>query len=139
MQRNVHHRQSIRSPLYFGSIAAIVVGTGFGAHAIITNLVLVSALHAPQATHVEQTDLVALVQNNQTEQAFAAAFEQGDTLFATVFNAVDGVGANVGQGQPVHARTACRPGRSGRVGDKHAGAGDRPERAGLQRVSQPAG
>jgi hypothetical protein len=98
MQRNVRHRQSIRAPLYCGAIAAIV-GTGFGARAIITNLVLVSALHPPQATHVEQADLVALVRNNQTEQAFEAAFEQGDTLFATAFNAVDGVGANVGQGQ----------------------------------------
>jgi hypothetical protein len=88
-----------RWPLRVALAAVVIVGSGLGARAIITNLVLVGALHAPRAEHVDQAELVALVQNNQTEQAFEEAFELGDELFETVFNAVDGVGANVGQGQ----------------------------------------
>jgi len=88
-----------RWPLRLGVVAAVVIGSGLGARAIITNLVLVSALHEPAGQHLDQSELINLVQNNQTDQAFEEAFEHGDKLFATTFNAVDGVGANVGQGQ----------------------------------------
>jgi hypothetical protein len=86
---------------WFGVAAAagVIIGSAFGARAIITNLVLVSTLHQPQAVHADQAELLGLIQSNQTEQAFEDAFEHGDQLFSTVFNAVDGVGANVGQGQ----------------------------------------
>jgi hypothetical protein len=78
---------------------ALLLGTGLGARAIITNLVLVATLHDAQAEHVDQEELLQLVQNNQSEEAFEEAFEDGDELFEVTFNALDGVGANVGQGQ----------------------------------------
>lgn len=99
MKRSIRLRQRLGWRSGLALAAVIVIGSALGARAIITNLVLVSALHEPQATHVDQAELIGLVQSNQTEQAFEEAFEHGDQLFATVFNAVDGVGANVGQGQ----------------------------------------
>ncbi len=91
--------QLVRSPFSIAIAVAASALTALGARALITNLVLAGQLHAPQATHVAQSDLVGLVRNNQTDQAFEEAFEDGDALFATVFNALDGAGANVGQGQ----------------------------------------
>lgn len=79
--------------------AAVLGASSLAAWGIITNLVLVGALHAPAAEHLDQSELLALVQNNQTEEAFEEAFEHGDELFETVFNALDGGGANVGNGQ----------------------------------------
>jgi cytochrome c peroxidase len=58
----------------------------------------VRALHPSPAPHVEQGMLTALVEANP-DLAFETAFEVGDELFETVFTAVDGVGANVGNGQ----------------------------------------
>lgn len=77
----------------------VLAGSGLGARAIITNLVLTSALHPRASEHLEQSTLVALVRTNQTAEAFEQAFEHGDELFETTFNALDGVGANVGRGQ----------------------------------------
>ena len=99
MQRTISLWQRARWPFRMGLAAVLVIGSGLGVRAIITNLVLVSALHTAQAEHLDQASLETLIQNNQTEEAFAEAFEHGDKLFETVFNAVDGVGANVGQGQ----------------------------------------
>lgn len=59
---------------------------------------LIQYLHTSSAEHIDQQDLRALVQNGQTAEAFAHAFEAGDELFETQFNALDGVGANVGNG-----------------------------------------
>jgi hypothetical protein len=67
-------------------IVACIIGLSAGAWAIITDLTMVDALH----------DLVAA---GEDEEAFEEAFEHGDELFETQFNALDGVGANVGQGQ----------------------------------------
>lgn len=61
-------------------------------------LALVDALHDGAAEHVPQADLLALVQAGDQQAAFVEAFEMGDELFETHFNALDGVGANVGQG-----------------------------------------
>lgn len=97
--RSVALWQRTHWPFRLGVAAAIVIGSGFGARAIITNLVLVSTLHQAQAEHLEQTELEDLVRNNQTDVAYEEAFEHGDELFETVFNAIDGVGAKVGQGQ----------------------------------------
>jgi mono/diheme cytochrome c family protein len=60
---------------------------------------MVHTLHKPQVKHVNQFDLLTLVVEGQSEKAYEESFELGDQLFATLFNAVDGVGANVGQGQ----------------------------------------
>jgi hypothetical protein len=71
----------------------------FGAWAIITDLSLVKILHPPEATHLDQQTLNDLEQSGDNGEAFDTAFEHGDQLFETTFNAVDGVGANVGNGQ----------------------------------------
>jgi cytochrome c peroxidase len=67
--------------------------------AIVADLSLVGALHDAEAEHIEQADLMALVTNGESAAAFETAFAIGDELFETRFNALDGVGANVGQGQ----------------------------------------
>ncbi len=51
------------------------------------------------AVHADQADFTTLVGNGQKLRAFLEAFEHGDELFGTPFNALDGGGANVGQGQ----------------------------------------
>src|SRR5918999_3764104 len=82
----------IRLGLFLGLFVAILFWSGFEVSAIVTDLGMVNTLHKPQVEHVNQFDL-------QSEEAFEEAFELGDQLFATLFNAADGVGANVGQGQ----------------------------------------
>lgn len=69
------------------------------ARAIVTDLTLVRANHSARATHVDQDELLALIEGGQNDLAFDAAFQGGDGLFETDFTAIDGVGANVGQGQ----------------------------------------
>jgi cytochrome c peroxidase len=52
----------------------------------------------PVAIHIDQMLLKRLAETDPV-LAFETAFEVGDELFETVFNAADGVGANVGNGQ----------------------------------------
>lgn len=59
----------------------------------------VKSLHASSVVHVDQAILVELVKQGRDADAFTQAFELGDALFETVFTAVDGAGANVGEGQ----------------------------------------
>lgn len=61
-------------------------------------LELIQYLHDSSAEHVDQGELLALVQSGATLAAFDVAFEAGDELFETQFNTLDGVGANVGNG-----------------------------------------
>src|SRR5262245_60204033 len=82
---------------FFGLIAFGVMSVT--AWAIVTDLGLVRRLHAPAAEHGDQLTFLRLVQTGQGEEAFDLAFETGDELFETRFNALDGVGANVGDGQ----------------------------------------
>ena len=79
--------------------AAVALGGATSAFALVASLGLVADLHDPAGFHVDQADLIALVQAGDGEAAFEAAFEEGDELFETTFNALDGVGAKVGQGQ----------------------------------------
>jgi len=65
------------------------------AWAIVTDLTHVDSVHDAAAEHVEQSELNALAAGER----FTEAFEIGDELFATAFNAIDGGGANVGRGQ----------------------------------------
>lgn len=60
---------------------------------------VVEDLHEPAAVHIDQSALNALVAAGEFEAAFEAAFEGGDELFETIFNSLDGVGANVGDGR----------------------------------------
>ena len=89
----------IRLPLRsFGLAATMLVGGAGSAPAIVLEYDRVRALHQSTAPHVEQAMLTTLVDGNP-ELAFETAFEIGDELFETVFKSIDGVGANVGNGQ----------------------------------------
>jgi cytochrome c peroxidase len=66
--------------------------------AMIYDLGMVRTLHQENAEHTSQLDLLNLVKGGQNDEAFEAAFESGDEFFETEFNALDGVGANVGDG-----------------------------------------
>lgn len=76
-------------------IVVALLFASMSAWAIVTDLAQVRLVHSAVAEHVDQADLNALAAN----QKFAEAFEIGDELFATAFNALDGGGANVGRGQ----------------------------------------
>jgi len=80
-------------------VGAALLGVGsLTAWAIITELSLVRRLHTPMMEHLGQSDLTNLVKAGQRAEAFDRAFGHGDVLFQTPFNALDGGGANVGQG-----------------------------------------
>jgi hypothetical protein len=76
-------------------LVAAVILVSVSAWAIVTDLSNVANVHDGAADHVLQTDLNAL----PVSEEFLEAFEIGDELFATQFNAIDGGGANVGNGQ----------------------------------------
>jgi len=63
------------------------------------DLKLVSKLHDPQHVKTFQNELNNLVRAGKKEEAFLVAFDRGDVIFETVFNALDGIGANVGTGE----------------------------------------
>jgi hypothetical protein len=85
--------------LALGLYAAATVLGAASLWAIVTSLGEVDLVHDPVAVHVSQQDLKDLVAAGRRSDAFEEAFELGDELFATQFNALDGGGANVGQGQ----------------------------------------
>ena len=76
-----------------------LLATAAAVQAFIFDLSLVRGLHSAAAEHADQAELYDLVASGQDEEAFEAAFEEGDELFEFAFNALDGAGANVGQGQ----------------------------------------
>ena len=73
-----------------GSFASI------SAWAIVTDFGSVGNVHRPVAVHADQDDLNGEPDLNAR---FLEAFELGDELFGSAFNALDGGGANVGRGQ----------------------------------------
>jgi hypothetical protein len=75
----------------------VMLATAIGL-ALTGDLALVGTLHKPVAEHTDQYDLMGLVRGGQADEAYALAFEHGDELFETEFNALDGGGANVGDG-----------------------------------------
>jgi hypothetical protein len=79
-------------------LAAAVLLMGVSAWAIVTDLTNVANVHNAAAHHVTQAELQSLPAA-PVNQRFIEAFEIGDELFATAFNAIDGGGANVGLGQ----------------------------------------
>lgn len=84
-------------------IAAIFsIAAGVSAYAIVstnTQLVLVAQSHAPTFTHTTQGVFTNLLNQGRNRDAFIRAVFVGDTLFGNSFNALDGIGANVGNGE----------------------------------------
>jgi hypothetical protein len=99
MHRNENKTRAWSGMLPVTLTAAVALGGATSAFAVATWLGVVDELHDPAAVHVDQADLIALVQAGDGEAAFEAAFAEGDELFETTFNALDGVGAKVGEGQ----------------------------------------
>jgi hypothetical protein len=91
-------RHWTRASVWIVAVAIVLAG-GAGVWAIVTDLGEVRAIHSPAGVHADQAELRGLVAAGDGAEAFAEAFEHGDELFATLFNALDGVGGNVGQGQ----------------------------------------
>ena len=65
----------------------------FASDAFAVDLIEVGRVHSAQAEHCDQNELIAI---SDPLERFTDTFECGDELFATRFNALDGVGANVG-------------------------------------------
>jgi Di-haem oxidoreductase, putative peroxidase/Cellulose binding domain len=79
-----------------GKSAAALVAFAFTAQVQAqVDLARVAQFHAPAAEHCIQSELMAIA---DPRERFIEAFDCGDELFATSFNAVDGVGANIGDG-----------------------------------------
>lgn len=93
--------RSVRRKVPLLIAAGALLATGVTAWAIVDTdeLTLVRQVHT--AVHVKtfQSELNDLVSAGQNEQAFELAFERGDGIFGAAFNAVDGSGANVGNGE----------------------------------------
>lgn len=87
-------RTSRRGLTLFTAVLALTV-VGTGTWAFITDEAEVDLVHDPVAAHADQAELNGL----PASERFTEAFELGDELFATAFNALDGAGANVGAGQ----------------------------------------
>src|SRR4029453_10232053 len=87
-----HPPKGLALPLILGAAVLLV---SVSAWAIVTDFTNVANMHSPEAHHIQQATLNALAANEK----FPEAFEIGDGLFGTAFNALDGSGANVGRGQ----------------------------------------
>ncbi|MBF8284853.1 MAG: hypothetical protein HW378_3768 [Anaerolineales bacterium] len=84
--------RALRWPVRLGLPIVFSLSTALVAWAIVTDLAVVRRVHTSAfPNHVDQAELVG--------EGFTEAFEEGDELFETRFNAVDGVGANVGNGK----------------------------------------
>ena len=89
-------RRVSRSVVLLG--AGILLLSAAVAGAIVTDMTKVANVHSGLIVHADQADLNA-ENAADPDAAFEEAFELGDELFGTQFNALDGVGANVGRGQ----------------------------------------
>lgn len=86
------------APLRAALVAALVLGGTISAQALLSSseLATVKAVHTPAFDeHVDQAELNELVEAGDHHAAFELAFELGDEIFESEFNAVDGGGAVV--------------------------------------------
>ena len=100
MSHDVHERSLPRGRIVTAAIAATIIAVSVSAWAIMTDLAEIALVHEPNATHADQS----VLNNGSDEERFEEAFELGDELFATSFNALDGGGANVGAGHALYTR-----------------------------------
>ena len=79
----------------------VAASAGVSAWAIVSapDLQIVAQHHAPVHVKTFQDDLNNLVRSGRGAEAFILAFERGDEIFGAQFNALDGIGANVGNGE----------------------------------------
>ncbi|MDH3604825.1 MAG: hypothetical protein OEU26_34910, partial [Candidatus Tectomicrobia bacterium] len=77
------------------SVAAFLLSLGMAIWTVSAGQPSNPVLHTPQAIHITQAELNAIA---EPRARFTLAFDVGDELFETAFNALDGVGANVGEG-----------------------------------------
>jgi len=91
--RNAWLRRSRRLPVRL-AVIALLAGSGVGAWAIVTEVSLVEKLHGGALQHTDQAALMKM----RNRDAYNNAFTAGDAIFSDLFNAVDGAGANVGNG-----------------------------------------
>ena len=79
----------------------VAASAGVSAWAIVSapDLQIVAQHHAPVHVKTFQDDLNNLVRSGRSAEAFILAFERGDEIFGAQFNALDGIGANVGNGE----------------------------------------
>src|SRR3954467_6742479 len=87
-----------RLSAYLVIAGAALLVSAVAMRAMIYDLGMVGTLHEANAEHTSQLDLLKLVKAGHNDEAVEAAFEAGDEFFETEFNALDGVGANVGDG-----------------------------------------
>jgi hypothetical protein len=83
-------------------LAAAIVGvTSVSAWGVVSlsELLVVGTVHTAVFTKTPQAVFNNLVSQGKNAEAFDLAFETGDTLFGTEFNALDGSGNNVGNGE----------------------------------------
>ena len=96
-------KQQCRTFSYWLQLSLIATPLGFTTSALAAefddSIEVIAENHLPQAEHIEQAELFDLVAAGRNEQAFELAFEVGDELFETTFNVLDGIGAQVGDGQ----------------------------------------
>ena len=95
MSHDVPGRSVPRGWIVTAVVCLAMVAASVGTWAIITDTAEIAVVHRANATHAIQAELNSL----PAAQRFEEAFELGDELFATSFNALDGGGANVGRGQ----------------------------------------
>ncbi|HMD34739.1 MAG TPA: di-heme oxidoredictase family protein [Vicinamibacterales bacterium] len=88
------HRTAIVSTAFVAAIAFAAIRVS----GIVRDMTVVATLHTAKAEHTDQAALLALVKAGDNDAAVEAAFEAGDGFFEMEFNALDGVGANVGDG-----------------------------------------
>ena len=91
--RNAWLRRTRRLPVRL-AVVALLAGGGVGAWAIVTEVSLVEKLHGGVLEHTDQTALRGM----RNRDAYLDAFTHGDAIFSDLFNAVDGAGANIGNG-----------------------------------------
>src|SRR5438552_9585056 len=85
---------SCRWPVRLGLVGALLAASGVGSWAIVTEVSLVEKLHGGVIEHSDQAALLAM----RNRDAYKEAFTRGDAIFSDLFNAVDGAGANIGDG-----------------------------------------
>lgn len=91
--------EGLKRRLWLSAVSGVGVAVAGFADGVSAQVIRPFLHHTRTFDSLAQADLVALVAAGRQEEAFDEAFEHGDELFETVFNAVDGVGANVGRGQ----------------------------------------